>query len=299
MSRFKPLWLWEREAMRVHDLAKTLPAFVGFENGRGTFIPMGTGLMCLWSALGLSVPYLVTALHVIEDIKGESVLVRVADQEGGFQTIELPKTDFVRHPEHDASRNYIDVAASIIPNVLPYDPIAWLRESDFITPEAVAGHNLGIGDEVVVAGMLSKHLGETRNIPIIRVGNIAAMPEEPVPTDKGLMEAYLVEVRSIDGLSGSPVLLHTGVRPPVPKTTDAKIKRYYFIGLVHGHYVIKNPTDAVIGDAEFRTTLPYGDMNTGIAIVVPSERITELLNGRDEAARRTALVKAQLPKTSD
>ncbi len=36
------------------------------------------------------------------------------------------------------------------------------------------------------------------------MGNIAMMPDEPVRTSIGMMESYLIEVRSIGGLSGAP-----------------------------------------------------------------------------------------------
>ena len=127
-----------------------------------------------------------------------------------------------------------------------------------------------------------------------------------LPTNKGPMDAYLVEARSIDGLSGSPVALNAALRPdgarPAPQNgtrpPKGALKQYYFMGLVHGHYVVKNPIDAVIGDTEFRTTLPYGDMNTGIAIVVPSERIMETLNQPSEIKAREEWAKKHLPKTS-
>ena len=48
---------------------------------------------------------------------------------------------------------------------------------------------------------------------IVRTGNIASMPEEAVDLgSSGSQEVYLVESRSIGGLSGSPVFLST---PPV------------------------------------------------------------------------------------
>jgi len=40
-------------------------------------------------------------------------------------------------------------------------------------------------------------------------GNIAAMPEELIEVrDFGMMQAYLVESRSLGGISGSPVFVH-------------------------------------------------------------------------------------------
>jgi hypothetical protein len=73
--------------------------------------------------------------------------------------------------------------------------------------------HIGIGDAVFITGLFSHHPGKARNLRVIRVGNIAAMPDEPVKTQRGEMEAYLIEARSLGGLSGSPVF----VRPVGPE----------------------------------------------------------------------------------
>jgi hypothetical protein len=50
------------------------------------------------------------------------------------------------------------------------------------------------------------HTGDLKNVPIVRVGNLASYPSEQIQTRAfGRMEAYLIEARSIGGLSGSPV----------------------------------------------------------------------------------------------
>src|SRR5260370_20532817 len=104
---------------------------------------------------------------------------------------------------------------------------------------------IGIGDEVVIPGLFLSHLGTLQNQPIARTGNGAAMRGGPVPTSRGPMDAYLVEMRSVGGISGSPVLTHMAIRPKVmlPKSDQfAKIERspktHYLLGLVQGHYTI-------------------------------------------------------------
>lgn len=61
------------------------------------------------------------------------------------------------------------------------------------TPAVIAREGIGLGDDVFVVGLFSRRAGQARNIPIIRVGNIVAMPEEPIETGTGLQEAYLIE----------------------------------------------------------------------------------------------------------
>jgi hypothetical protein len=42
--------------------------------------------------------------------------------------------------------------------------------------------NVGVGNEMFLTGLFSPHAGKTSNIPIVRIGNIAAMPTERVLT---------------------------------------------------------------------------------------------------------------------
>lgn len=68
--------------------------------------------------------------------------------------------------------------------------------------------NLELGDEVFFSGLFYPHSGTRRNIPIVRIGNVAALLEEPVLNRNGVpMDLYLMESRSIGGLSGSPVFV--------------------------------------------------------------------------------------------
>lgn len=86
----------------------------------------------------------------------------------------------------------------------------------FASDRFLQENQIGPGDELFLPGLFSPHKEESRNIPIIRTGTIAAMNEEPVPVElpgkiKVLMDAYLAECRSIGGLSGSPVFVTPGL----------------------------------------------------------------------------------------
>ena len=58
--------------------------------------------------------------------------------------------------------------------------------------------------------------------------NIAMIPDEPVTTSLGDIKAYLVEARSIGGLSGSPAF--------VRETGAEGTGSFYLLGLMHGHW---------------------------------------------------------------
>jgi hypothetical protein len=116
------------------------------------------------------------------------------------------------------------------------------------------------------------------------MGNIAMMPDEVIPTELGDMEAYLVEARSIGGLSGSPAF--------VRKTVPFGIGSFYLLGLMHGHWDLpaKSKNDLLMNDDLL------GKVNMGIAIVVPAKKILEVLNHPELVKMREQQEKDVLPK---
>jgi hypothetical protein len=161
------------------------------------------------------------------------------------------------------------------------------------TPDIIAKHRIGIGDEVFITGLFVTHSGTERNIPILRVGNIAAVPEEAVKTPMGAMEAYLIEARSIGGLSGSPVFVYLdpirqGAGPKgsilVSSGEDPIGGSFFLLGLIHGHYDVP-----VVLDLDGADGLRDKAVNMGIAIVVPVTRIIETINQPERVAFRKGL----------
>jgi hypothetical protein len=98
------------------------------------------------------------------------------------------------------------------------------------------------------------------------------MPHEKVSTRIGEIDAYLIEARSIGGLSGSPVFVNpTGVRHGSLTITEGP--QLFLLGLVHGHFDSEfMPLDAV-ADGPGKSGI-----NMGIGIVVPVEKIIEVIN---------------------
>ena len=156
-------------------------------------------------------------------------------------------------------------------------------------PELAVLRDIGLGDETFTVGLFRNHYGAERNIPIIRIGNISAMPEEPIKTKHGagFVEGYLVEMRSIAGLSGSPVFVDRPQITLVTQLQDMRLKRktetktmewprYHFLGLIHGHFDIngKDHDIAIDEDADSGDSVV---LNTGIGIVIPAHRILETL----------------------
>jgi hypothetical protein len=63
-----------------------------------------------------------------------------------------------------------------------------------------------------MVGRYIEHEGKFKNLPVVRFGNIAMMPSEHIlqwEREDHLQESFLVDMRSISGFSGSPVLSYS------------------------------------------------------------------------------------------
>ena len=98
------------------------------------------------------------------------------------------------------------------------------------------------------------------------------MPEEPVATEFGPMEAFLIEARSIGGLSGSPCFVSLGQFRLIGRELEQIPQlAIFFLGMVHGHW------DAGHGDVVPSAVDEDETINKGIAIVIPASHILETI----------------------
>lgn len=227
-------------------------------------------------------PYVVTARHVIEAVQeraiDDKVLIRLNTRDGGTEIISSDVSQWRFHP----SEATVDLTAiQWTPDQKKFD-YQVIPASMLITDDIVKQHSIGPGDEVFFPGLFVNHYGKKQNLPIIRIGNIAAMAEEPVSTRHcGDIDAHLVEARSIGGLSGSPVFVHLVVGRGQQIVLGAG-PTFYLLGLMHGHYDSPlTDKDANVDDGEQAERV-----NMGIAIVVPSGKIRELIDQDDFRAAR-------------
>ena len=234
-------------------------------------IPTENKTMFVGSAFLISIPtkdpqlegnfvYLVTAKHVIDGVEGDDIWIRGNTEDGKSDFFRTRRSQWWKHPT-DAT---VDVA--VLPSTPPSKMVYKHVPLDmFLTEEIITEKQIGTGDEVFLTGLFAHLSGSQRNLPIVRMGNIAMMPDEPIPTPQGPIDGYLIEARSIGGLSGSPVFVRTLVRGGT---------NTYLMGLMHGHWDIppENRNDTV--DA----TGANQAVNMGIAIVVPTKKILEVIN---------------------
>lgn len=271
--------------MRVPEEVRKCVAFICYRADNGIKLA-GT---CFFMHIPIkntefSFGYIITAKHVIERIKprtiDQKVYIRFNIKDKGVQLMGASINSWLYHPEDPT----VDVAVMKWkpPDIVDYRS---LDISMAATDEIIKTEGIGVGEEVFLTGLFVNHYGKERNIPIVRIGNIAAMPEERVQTsDLGAIEAYLVEARSIGGLSGSPVFAHLVGTRHLGKTSKHEPGKVYVLGLMHGHWDLP-----VVGTSELAKDMSnIEQVNMGIAIVVPVSKILEVLNRKELVERRRA-----------
>jgi hypothetical protein len=205
----------------VPDLIRKCVAFIGVEYDDGRFVPIATGFFAHAAEGNVQWTYFVTAEHVVmkihqtKGIKG-SLAVRLNIKQGGSEVVSLDRARWWSHPDLD---NRTDVAVtrwSFQNEYFDYFPLPLYGSVVGAShTEHLKRRGAGLGQEIAIIGLFRHHRGMQQNEPIVRVGHIAAMPEEKVRTEWcNDIEAYLVETNSIGGLSGSPVFVNLTDAPP-------------------------------------------------------------------------------------
>jgi hypothetical protein len=219
--------------------------------------------------------YAVTARHIIDKTSSVGPLFIRMNAAGGHKDLETPQPEWTCHP-------LTDVAAIRLRHLPVSADFRSIALDMLLTDKMVAEHHVGAGDEVFFTGLFSEHPGRERVQPIMRFGNLSMMPHEPLRV-KDLsvareIDAYLVEARSWGGHSGSPAFVYY---PPDrfghSITLPASGLPVYLLGLVHGHYNITSDVEFV-GDFLGRGEVP---INAGMAVVVPSQKIIDVLMDDD------------------
>ena len=233
--------------------------------------------------------YLITAKHIIDAIEKRStdkrVYLRMNLKNGGAEFVGTGIDKWRFHPQE----SNVDVAVlNWAPSLETFD-LLYIGVELAVTEDIINKENIGVGDDVFLVGLFANHFGSKRNLPIIRVGNIASMPEEKVHTDYGDIDAYLVEARSIGGLSGSPVFAYIGAMRRIGGDTHLGRKGplFYWLGLMHGHFELSKLEIDNLGE----DSLTNLKINTGIAVVVPMWKILEVINQEVLKEAREMIIK--------
>lgn len=184
---------------------------------------------------------------------------------------------------HFSTDPEVDAAALLCPDLADFDCQAVPFEN-CATSEDIESLGIGIGDELFIVGLFANQLGTQRNVPLMRGGNIAAMPEEHLYNQvSGLRYfAYLAETTATGGLSGSPVFVSVDHGRDISRLTD-KI-RVRLLGLVRG------PWDRDQADSPvYMDSYEMAYMNSGIVTVTPIREVIKLLHQEESMEERRAV----------
>lgn len=202
--------------------------------------------------------YLVTARHVASRAD-QGLVLRINLTDGTSALVNLADLKWFFHPTDES----IDIAIAEF-SMKPEFEIAHVDHRILLDSKQLEHLDVGVGSEVYIPGLFSYHVGEERNLPILRTGTIALLNRELVKSANSRVEGYLIEARSTGGLSGSPVF--------AASHRDGET-RVHVIGLIHGHWDIPVKSSDPVEYKEF-----IEKVNSGISIVVPAARILEALH---------------------
>jgi hypothetical protein len=306
-----PYFLSGREAVLLSDIILRSVTFIGVKKG-GKFQPRATGFFVTYFDGQHRFDHLVTAEHVISGLlsKGHEIWVRLNLTGGQVREVRIDAQAFRFHPEN--AKEPTDVAVSPFNAVFTdfetrkmliaeTSPLAVNGDQSFMPSEDFVRDSIKLGGEVAVIGLFRSHFGTNRNVPILRVGNISTLLGEPVFTKyAGYISAYLIEARSIAGLSGSPVFVVPEPTTLIAKgmiggvgnlehTSKSMGQGMALLGLMHGHFDIPNLNEDVVADDD----APHQGVHTGIGVVVPAQKILETIEHPELVQMRKALI-AQL-----
>jgi hypothetical protein len=231
-------------------------------------------------------PYLVTAKHcVVEPTQRGRLFIRINTIGGASAYVEI-KDGWI-FPS-DPSSDVAVLPFAIPPGIEGRLDFRGIAEAMFATQEKHKEHEIGIGDEIVISGLFTRLRQKPVNIPIVRFGNIAAMPIDRLPDTKTGLDycALLAEVRSIGGLSGSPVFVYLGPERVPPSKARRPDKRFLMlIGIVRAHWEHQETAIALKGSAFYDE---LDKVNWGIAAITPVADLLSVLYGDELMERRRA-----------
>jgi hypothetical protein len=301
--------------MRIEDTHIAISVFVCVDEevnpGQWTRMPNATAFLTTIKGDPFWIGYVVTAAHVIEGAGNRRLYLRV-NTDDGFDDIAIEREEWFIHDRADVAAVRVKWTGEKPYNLYSIYPEQFVRADYSLqmpTPPATElsgvskGPSLigkpvikvGIGDQISMVGLFVEQYGRSKSLPIVRTGTIARMPSAPVRfRHPGGTEseqfAYLAEIHSHGGLSGSPVYVHRRVTAltqiDVPLVTqpgqpsigkiwvqdpEAEVKN--FLGLVSGHFDITQAAETT-GDIDGTITVA---INAGIAVITPAEAVRELL----------------------
>ena len=205
---------------------------------------------------------------------------------------------YVVHIPHDQweTASPDDFAIAVLRLPPPVTPFELSLDSLALTRQEAKALNVGPGDEAYMVGRLIAHGGRVTNNPIARFGSIALMPNPYELVHDGRdndVEAYLIEMRSHAGFSGSAVFLLIPQQSFRGVIGDASLEdnvtKFRLLGIDAGHKVDILPVDEWDGSQWRKRDDSRVRHFSDVAIVVPIWKVVDLLSREDLAEQCTQL----------
>jgi hypothetical protein len=254
--------------------------------------PMGT---CFFvqtaNSTGQDFHYLVTAKHVVEQIRnaGGPGYVRmnkghVGEYNKGVIDFPIPiDTGWLYHTDES-----VDLA--VLPHELSAAMTKQQRGEVGESGEVVGrflhlklqslkqARTLGFPwpplecEQVMFIAMTTQFQGVKTNLPTFRMGHLALVTDEPIKGYYGLSQYYVIEAQVYPGNSGAPCLVEL-----VDKQTRQGL--WFNLGVV----VFSYPSEEELKRVRDVQNAYY---NLGLSLVVPIEKVVEIVDSEEEKARR-------------
>ena len=268
--------------------------YKSFEDAEKGAKPGGTGFLVVVPSelYPHAEPYLyaVTNKHVV--LKGYTA-IRVNTLDGGNEVFDTDPCAWYSESNSDDIAIYSDLAF-LNPD---FHRVAAIPVSLFATDEKIVAKSIGVGEDVFMVGRFVDHQGEATNIPSARFGNISVMLT-PIKDGEYYGESYIIDMHSRTGYSGSPVFVYrTGgtnfneVSTTHVVTISAKDTFLHLLGMHYGQFPEKwtftlKEKPGMEGHEGLMVKEGSVDGLSGMTIVIPAQRILDLLNSeRIEKAR--------------
>jgi hypothetical protein len=163
---------------------------------------------------------------------------KVGQKEDGTDDVPLGLVNAGKNVWYASPNDRVDIAVIPVGSThveqLLNNDVRFIPVADFATKAETENYKVGIGDQIVTAGLVPALLDAQRNYPAFKFGRISNIPEEPIYMKCTLTEAgkalprdvWLLAGNFVGGNSGSPVYL----LPPVPSA----LHRVMLIGIIAG-----------------------------------------------------------------
>jgi hypothetical protein len=241
--------------------------------------PIGTGFfVSTEDGNGTGYTYVVSAAHVV--MPSVNTWIRMRDALNG-RVLTIPIFGWLPHESEDVAVAFIPLGPAGTPAHYAFrrhDAVA-LEEPEF-----------RLGADVFFAGLLAgvSEMEQTC-IPMVRSGTVAAIGQAGIPLLDGRhVTGHLIDCRSFAGFSGSPCLLHWDVWSTQPTrqglgTSRTMNARLMGILLAHFDEIERERRQLEAKDSVFR-------INIGVGIVLPVERIWEVIDSEEVIEQRRSLL---------